>query len=195
MSDSDREHWDKLHAESNKRGDASAFLQMIFREFGAVLNPGKALDIACGAGRNAIFLAERGWQVDAIDISPVALAQLDAEAGSKGLSILTQQADLQTTELPRDNYDLIINIRFLERGLLPAVSQSIKPEGYLIFETFLIDQQQIGHPSNPDYLLYHNELLDRFRDLRVLFYREGAFSDEGSLEYRAGLFAQRSRSK
>jgi len=193
--DSDRERWDNLHAQSTKRGDASAFLQIIFREFAALLKPGRALDIACGTGRNAIFLAERGWQVDAIDISPVALTKLDAEAKSEGLSIVTQQADLHTAELPRNTYDLIINLRFLERSLLPPLAQSIKPEGYLIFETFLIDQQQVGHPTNPDYLLYHNELLDRFRELRVLFYREGAFSDEGSPEYRAGLFAQRSRSK
>src|SRR5678810_1193749 len=98
MSDSDRERWDKLHAESNKRGEASAFLQMIFREFSALLKPGKALDIACGTGRNAIFLAERGWQVDAIDISPVALTKLDAAAKSENLSIAAGQADLQTAE-------------------------------------------------------------------------------------------------
>jgi len=55
--DSDRERWDNLHAQSTKRGDASAFLQIIFREFAALLKPGKALDIACGTGRNAIFLA------------------------------------------------------------------------------------------------------------------------------------------
>ena len=61
----------------------------------------------------------------------------------------------------------------------------------MIFETYSIDQQVIGHPANPNYLLAHNELLDHFRDFRVLYYREGKFSDGGEPSFRAGIFAQK----
>jgi hypothetical protein len=62
-----------------------------------------------------------------------------------------------------------------------------------MFETYLIDQRAIGHPKNPEYLLAHNELLDHFRGLRVLLYREGKFVDALEPSYRAGIFAQKIR--
>jgi SAM-dependent methyltransferase len=195
MSDSDRERWDKLHADSTDAENPSAFLQLVFRDFGALLKPGKALDIACGTGRNAIFLAQQGWRVDALDISAVALANLQNTARSRGLGITTRVVDLDAAYVPHASYDLVINFNFLQRGLLTTIAQALTPEGFLIFETYLIDQQEIGHPRNPDYLLAHNELLDQWRAMRVLLYREGLFADDGQAAYRAGLFAQNSRSE
>ena len=71
------------------------------------------------------------------------------------------------------------------------MKSALAPGGYIVFETYLIDQQTIGHPKNPDYLLAHNELLNHFRDFRVLCYHEGKFADGGEPSFRAGIFAQK----
>lgn len=191
MSDADRERWDKVHATKATAGEPSGFLRIIFEEFSELLQPGKALDLACGRGRNTFFLAEHGWQVDAWDISPAAIASIAETAQRSGLSIAPKEVELEQVEIISGSYDLIVNINFLERRLMSQVKRASKPGGFVIFETFLIDRQQIGHPKNPDFLLRHNELLDYFRSFRVHFSREGRFSDGREPAYRAGLFAQR----
>lgn len=155
------------------------------------LPPGEALDVACGKGRNAIFLAARGFHVTAIDISPVGLAEGRRQAENDGLLIDWQQADLQTAELSPARYDLIVNINYLQRSLFGPVRSAVKIGGHVICETYLIDQQTIGHPKNPEYLLAPNELLTQFRKFRVLFYREGIFIEGDEPSVRAGIFAQR----
>jgi hypothetical protein len=71
------------------------------------------------------------------------------------------------------------------------MKSALKAGGHIVFETYLIDQREIGHPKNPAYLLGHNELLDLFRDFRVLYYREGKFADGGDGAYKAGLLAEK----
>jgi SAM-dependent methyltransferase len=102
-----------------------------------------------------------------------------------------QQADLEAIELPQVGYDLVVNFNYLQRSLVPQIKTTLKPGGWVIFETYLIDQQSVGQPNNPDYLLGHNELLELFRDFRVLFYREGRFVRSGENAFLAGLLAQK----
>ncbi|HKY08225.1 MAG TPA: class I SAM-dependent methyltransferase [Candidatus Binatia bacterium] len=187
----DQSRWDRLHAEGEGGQAPSRFLQEIIDGDQWALVPGKALDLACGKGRNALFLASRGFEVTAIDISTAGLERGREQAKAKGLSIIWQQADLETFELPDEVYDLIVNVSYLQRSLISRLKSALKPGGYVIFETYLIDQRAIGHPKNPDYLLAHNELLEHFRDFRVMFYREGMFSGGGERSYRAGLFARK----
>jgi len=71
------------------------------------------------------------------------------------------------------------------------IKAALKAGGFVIFDTYLIDQQTIGHPKNPNYLLQHNELLESFRDFRVLYYREGKLIHNGDVSFRAGIFAQK----
>ena len=171
--------------------EPSGFLQFVLQQESWSASPGTALDIACGRGRNALFLAERGWAVEAIDISDVALQETKKRAEGKGLSLSVRQADLDYCELAEAAYDLVINFDFLQRSLIGKIKKAVKVCGYVIFETFLIDQQVLGHPKNPEYLLRHNELLGWFRDFRVLYYREGMFSQGEKRSYRASLLAQR----
>jgi len=84
----------------------------------------------------------------------------------------------------------MVNFNYLQRSLIPQIKKSLKSGGHVIFESYLIDQRIVGHPKNPAYLLGHNELLDLFRGLRVLYYREGKFKG-GQEAYRAGIFAQK----
>lgn len=153
--------------------------------------PGRALDIATGRGRNAIFLAGKGFAVEAIDISEVALQEAQRRAAEKRLPVTFRQADLDHVELPEAQYDLIVNINFLLRSLVPQIKMALKVGGRVIFETYLIEQQTIGHPKNPAYLLRHRELLEIFSDFRVFYYREGKFTEAGKDAYRAGIYGEK----
>lgn len=193
MATDDRKIWDERHASKHSRGEPSPFLKEIFAASSWRIQPGKALDLAAGKGRNAFFLAERGFQVEALDISEVALQEGTKVAGEKGLVVSFRQADLERVVLPEAAYDLILNFNFLERSLIPKIKRALKLGGYVIFETFLIDQRVLGHPRNPAHLLGHNELLELFRDFRVLYYREGEFVESGQLACRAGFFGRKVR--
>ena len=189
----DQKRWDEKHA--GKRGDEppSPFLDEMFREGRWTIPPGSALDIATGRGWNAFFLAGRGFRVDAMDISQVALQKARKIAQAKGLAINFIEADLDHADLPEAAYDLILNFNFLQRSLIPKMKSALKLGGHIIFETYLVDQRVLGHPSNPAYLLGHNELLDLFRDFRILCYREGKVVEGGQEAFRAGLLGQKVR--
>jgi tellurite methyltransferase len=191
MSLDDQIRWDRQHEQSRALKKPAAFLQEVFESDHWHIPPGRALDIACGSGRNAFFLAEKGFKVTAIDISPVGLAHGARLVSERSLSIIWRQADLDSIRLPAAAYDLVVNINYLQRALISQIKSALKCGGFVVFETYLIDQQAIGHPKNPHYLLAHNELLERFRDFRVLYYREGKVADDGESSFRAGIFAQK----
>jgi tellurite methyltransferase len=191
MGIGDRIRWDKQHESKRGSAEASGFLAEIFAAEAWPMPRGRALDIACGKGRNALFLAERGFDVVAIDISPVALEEGMRRAAEKNLAIIWQQADLEQIQLNEAVYDLVVNFNYLQRSLVPQIKIALKPGGYVIFDTYLIDQPAIGHPKNPAYLLEHNELLNSFRDFRALYYREGQFCEHEERAFRAGIFAQK----
>lgn len=193
MATDDRKRWDEKHAGKGGDRPPSSFLTEILSSASWQIVPGRALDVATGRGRNACFLAEKGFSVDAMDISEIALQEVKQTAEAKGLAINFIQAELEQAALPADTYDLIVNFNFLERSLIPKMKNALKLGGHVIFETYLIDQRVLGHPRNPAFLLGHNELLELFREFRVLCYREGQFVEQGNAAYRAGLFAQKAR--
>jgi tellurite methyltransferase len=156
-----------------------------------LLPGGRALDLACGNGRNAIFLAERGLSVTALDISEEALAQLQKEAADRGLEVETRQVDLEADpRLPPDTFDLAIDFFFLYRPLLPFLLRSVRPEGVAILRTFSRAGPFPGGPENPDFVLQPGELLEIFKGWEILRYEEGleASRKGGSL---AGIVARR----
>lgn len=193
MARDDRKRWDEKHASRHGHEEPSLFLRRIFESHAWRVQPGRALDIATGKGRNALFLAERGFQVEAVDISEVALREARRRAAERNISVTFRQADLDSVELPATAYDLILNFNFLLRPLISKIRRALKPGGHIVFETYLDDQGALGHPRNPAYLLRPNELLELFRDFRILYYREGKFIESGEEAYRAGLFGQKAR--
>lgn len=193
MAIEDRRRWDEKHGTGHGTEQPSRFLEEIFQQYAGQIQPGRALDIATGRGRNALFLAERGFSVEAIDISDVALLEARRRAEEKGLTINYRQADLDHCEFLQAAYGMVLNINFLQRPLIPKIKSALKLGGHIIFETNLVDQRVLGHPRNPAYLLGHNELLELFRDFRVLYYREGKFAEGAKEAYRAGLFGQKVR--
>ena len=116
---------------------------------------GRVLDLACGNGRHAIWLAGQGYQVDAVDRDAQAVVGMQ-DAPNINVSI----ADLETGNWPTGNqrYDGIVVSRYLFRPLLKTLAGMLNPDGVLIYETFMLGNALYGRPSNPDYLLKPDEL-------------------------------------
>lgn len=139
-----------------------------------LLPTGRALDVAMGAGQNAIYLAKLGFDVEGVDISAEAVQSAQESARKARVIIKAQVADLETGyHIEKSAYDVIICFHYLQRSLMPQIKDGLRKGGMVVYETFIVDQAQFGKPRNPDYLLKHNELLDIFRDFRCLRYREG----------------------
>lgn len=138
-----------------------------------LLPQGKALDLAMGEGRNAIYLARHGWKVTGVDISETAVAKCLKRARQESVPVEAIAADLTTYPIPEGTYDLILNFYYLQRNLIPSIKTGLKPGGMVVFETYIVEQLQYeGGPRDPAFLLAPNELLDHFRDFRVILYRE-----------------------
>lgn len=191
MAVEDQKRWDQKHAAGHGGEEPASFLRRVLEEEAWAIPRGLALDVAAGKGRNALYLARRGFAVEAVDISEVALNELRERSAREGLQVICRQVDLDRAELAERRYDLIANFDFLSRPLVPKLRRALKPGGFIVFQTYLIDQREIGHPKNPAYLLRHNELLGLFAGFRVLFYREGKFADAGVTAYRASLVAEK----
>jgi dihydroneopterin aldolase len=144
------------------------------------LPKGRLLDLACGSGRHALYLAGHGFEVEAIDSDAEKLAQLGVVAKQRHLpNITVKQVDLERTteerpELPPNRYDAIVVCFYLHRPLFPWLIEALKPNGVLLYETFTIDNYfRHHHPRRWEFCLAHNELLRLTSALRVLSYDEG----------------------
>lgn len=158
-----------------------------------LLPTGKALDIAAGEGRNAVFLAQNGFEVDAVDISEKGLKKAQKLAKEKGVKINTFLVDLNQYYITKERYDLIINFYFLKRRLIPRIKKGLREGGKVIFETYLLEHRKLGTggPKQAKYFLKPNELLWRFKDFRILFYREGIFREGRRKKAVASLIAEK----
>ena len=124
MARDDQEKWDRRYADAQGPDGPSNFLAEILSAEAWSIPPGRALDVACGMGRNALFLATRGFEVTALDISIVALAEARRRALARSLAVSWQQADLEQIQLPQARYDLIV-IRKILNTYLPITSYCI----------------------------------------------------------------------
>ncbi len=155
------------------------------------LPPGRALDLACGDGRNALALAQHGFAVEAIDFSFAGLARLGAMARREHLAIDCLQADLEHYPLPRARYAVVLSVRYLQRSLFAAMRATVAEGGVIVFETFLREQARLGHPKNPAFLLESGELRHHFADFELLTYEEGRFETETGEAFLARMLARR----
>ncbi len=158
-----------------------------------LLRKGRALDIATGEGRNAVFLAQRGFEVDAVDISEKGLKKARKLARETGVKVNAFLADLDDYQIEEERYDLVANFYFLKRRLIPRVRKGLKKGGRVIFETYLLEHRALaaGGPKQAKYFLKPNELLGFFKGFRILFYREGIFREGGRRKAVASLIAQK----
>jgi rhodanese-related sulfurtransferase len=135
---------------------------------------GPALDVAAGHGREAVFLAIEGFEVEAWDHAPEALAKARSLAARNGVTITTHEKDLESRSIaiPEGAYALVTCFRFLHRPLLPKMELALAPGGHLVYETFRIGQERFGRPKSPRYLFQDGELARTFPSLEVLRYEE-----------------------
>lgn len=151
-----------------------------------------ALDVACGKGRNSLFLAENGFETTGLELSDEALAAARAAAEAKGLAIHFEKTDLEADgfELPIVTHGVVCVFYFLYRPLLPYIRNAVRPGGFVIYETFLIDaHERFGSPRRAEFAFAHNELLDTFAGFRVHHYAETV--DEQAKTASAQIIAQR----
>jgi len=192
MSRDDQNRWEARYA-----GDAAALsLQppSPFLRAHAPLLHGRILDIAAGAGRNALFLADRGNVVHAIDVACGGLAALQVAARRAERAVHCLQADLETYPLRPAYYDAIIDIRYLQRSLFASMRRALRPGGVVLVETFLREQAQSGHPRNPAFLLERGELLAAFAGFEILVHSEGRVDDGGEPAHLGRIIARRPES-
>ena len=138
-------------------------------------NGGRALDVACGKGRHSVWLANRGFEVDALDRNLDAIEALNTIAARSHLKIRAAQIDLETDPPPSlgGEYDLVVGFNYLHRPLFPALRRAVKPGGRIFYETFTARQAERGHPRNPAFLLKDGELAALIAPFAVLRSREG----------------------
>ena len=171
MSNAAKE-WDERYRQGRGMPEEPSALLVENR---ALLPPkGRALDIATGSGRNALYLASLGFRVTGVDVSRVAVALCREKADRLGLTVETVVADLEGYRLPVDTYDLVINFHYLQRSLAGPIVQALKQGGVLFFESFTVDQLQYGYgPKDPAFLVLPGELREMFAGLETLLYHEG----------------------
>lgn len=149
---------------------------------------GRALDLACGLGRNSRYLAQEGFDVHAVDISDYALTQLKRES-----NIHTEEINLREYQIPANQYTLICNIFFNERRLTPYIKEGLKRGGILIFESFVEDPRfTLNSFQNRDHYLRVNEILHAFIGMRIHYYEEkDVIRHDGSEARMASLVAEK----
>lgn len=192
MSD-DRARWNARYAEGAYQTitHPSAYLEANV----GTLNRGRALDLACGAGRNALFLAAVGFEVDAVDISNVALERASASAAERGLQIRWIEADL-TEPLTKITppYDLITNIRYVDFDLVRQAITWLAPGGAILIEQHLAldtDEEIVG-PRSAHFRVAPGALADTVAGLTILDSSEGLIEDpDGRIAALARIIARR----
>jgi len=176
MSQDDRARWDKRWADAGEPYPPHPLLV----DHAASLAGGVALDLACGRGQNAIWLAGHGYQVLGVDISPVALQAARQQAQNRGLAgrALFLVADLDEWSPPRDTFDLVVVFRFLDRRLFEPIRDALRPGGLVFYSTRHLGALARDPKARRRYLLQPGELAAAFSDWQELFDREGPVDAE-----------------
>jgi len=175
MTQTDRLKWNERYKSGayGERRYASALLQ----EWIDRIPCGRALDVACGAGRNALFLAARDFTVDAVDISREALDLARGRAQEAGLHINWIEHDLDESLALDAQYALIVLMRYVNLPLLRQLTGNLAPGGFLVCEQHLVTDEEVVGPSNSAYRVASGALRTAAKDLRIHHLEEAIVQD------------------
>ncbi len=168
---SDKTKWDKRY-DTNEMIGGSAPSSFLACNAESLPASGLALDIAAGQGRNSVFLAKRGLTTIALDISTRALEKCISLARASSVQIEAAALDLTSFIIPPKTFDVIVNFNYLQRNLAPGIIRGLKPGGLLVFETMTMNYLRYRPDFNSDFLLRPGELVQMFRGLHLIKYRE-----------------------
>lgn len=172
MSRADLDRWERKYAAGNPNPTFAP--NPLLLQYAHLLDgPGIALDLACGVGHNAIFLAQRGYRVLAIDASVTGLRYGRAAIAAADLAVLLVAADLERFVLPPALFNAVAVFRYLERALLPAIKSAVTPGGLVIYETFNINRLHAAPRMKRAYLLEPGELTRWFADFETIATNDG----------------------
>jgi len=184
MSLEDKARWEKKYAANFiPKGDVE-----VVKLYAKLAEGRRALDLACGMGRNSKLLVEQGFKVDALDISPTAIASLQNIE-----NLYAKEVDFDTYVLEENKYDLIVCTYFLKRELFSQIEKALKENGVFIFETFMHHRENTKEPSNKSFLLEEGELEATFSDrYEILHLKEFMTQDRcGEYVMKASMVAKK----
>jgi len=180
MSNNTAEKWDAKYAQASLQTPANP--SHVLKQHSRLLPfKGQALELACGLGGNARFLAQCGLKTHAWDISDNALTILNNWASLNQMPIDPLITDLEQMILPYQQYDVIVVSRYLDRSLFADIENALKPNGLLFYQTFLGPVQESA-PSNPDFYCQTAEFNHAWPKLKTEIYGEGWLKSENSSE-------------
>ena len=191
MSEDDKDHWEKKYSgdgyEPNRKPSA------LLTEWLDGRPPGRALDLACGTGRNALYLAEKGYDVTAVDISPRAIQLAETMAREKGLKISWLVADLDNYDPPGQFDLIIISFFYINRNRVPQIIKALKKGGILLYENHLLAPSSSDDEASKHRFHFRpGELAELFRGLSMIRYEERHVDKgEDRPSYLASLVAQK----
>jgi 2-polyprenyl-3-methyl-5-hydroxy-6-metoxy-1,4-benzoquinol methylase len=190
MSFTDEEKWDRIYQTKDHTNKQAA--QILIENQHLLPESGKALDLACGLGANALLLAKHDLETHAWDISKEAITKLDQKAEKLNINLITEVRDVINNPPAQNAFDVIVVIHFLERQIIKCLIKALRKNGLIFYQTFTKDKVSDTGPKNLDYLLDKNELLTLFKDFNILVYREeGSVGDKNKgLRNEAMLIAQ-----
>lgn len=171
MADSDRIKWDEKYARGEHASDVPS--QVLWELDVWLPDRGRALEIAGGAGRHALWLAARGLDVTLADISPVALALARGRAAGRGVPLTTMAVDLEAEPFPAGPWDLIFSHHYLWRPLFAVFPRMLTPGGRLVvIQPTVCNLERHARPPLP-FLLEKDELRELLSPLAIEHYVEG----------------------
>jgi SAM-dependent methyltransferase len=178
--ESDRRAYDEIYSKGSDVFSAVPNAFMVRMISGR--KPGRALDVAMGQGRNALWLASQGWAVTGFDISPVGIEVARKEAEKRGLHIEALVTPYEDFDWGKEKWDLILFSYFFPQAALPKVWDSLRPGGLILVEGFHIDTARV-RPLGGGY--HNNELFQVLKDYRMLIYEDVQDRKEWGLPYGA----------
>ena len=191
MNHEHRAKWEQRHRDSLP-GDAEISVGELLPEIQSIHPHGRVLDIAAGTGRNALAVARAGLPIVAIDFSAPGMRTLAEIARREGLLVCPIVADLEAGLPVREKtFDVILNVSYLDRALVPQLKAALRPGGLLLFDTFTVDEAG-GHLRDTRFALERYELRAMLADMELMRYREGlTIYPSGKRMWRAAALARR----
>lgn len=173
MSETDRLRWNERYQHRVQKAYPEP--RPLLVQYAPPASPGqRALDVACGQGQHALYLAEQGYTVDAVDVSAVAVERAQHEMAQRGLHVNFGVIDLDHHQFSAHHYDLICVFYFLDRSLIGSLKAALRPGGMFIYETMNIGWLDSSPDSHHDYLLQLGELASFFEGWETLLFADGS---------------------